>query len=186
MNESLGIDIEVKIQQKASKELPYSVFRKILDSVNTAVFNSEKNNLMLIQKEFPEFPEVAFDAANYRLNKYRYSAILIKELRPGSFIIGGVAAALAIWLLKLTLGETVKEAWLESQGHQKLKEFLLKIMDGKKRSLANDAVKLIQKNVSAKKLTVEYSLDESNKIYINVIIEIDQESFPPSDVNDLI
>ena len=50
----VGIDIEVQIHQKRHIELPYSVFRSIIDSVNAAVFDSEKKDLRAVQSEFPD------------------------------------------------------------------------------------------------------------------------------------
>jgi hypothetical protein len=125
MNHSLGIEIEVRLHQMRTQEIPYSVFRKILDSLNRAAFESEKKDLKAIRNEFPKLPDVAFDAASHRQKEYRYSAILIKELKPGSLIVAGVVAGVSIWILQQTLGETLKEAWLDSQGHQKLKKLLL-------------------------------------------------------------
>jgi len=147
MNHGLGIEIEVRLHQMEPEELPYAVFRKILDSLNNAVYASEIKELDAIQKELSNLPEVAFDAAKYRLKQYRYSAILIKELRPGSLVVAGCVAGVAIWVLQQTLGETLKEAWLYSQGHRRIKEILLKRMGGKRHSLATDAVKRIERAI---------------------------------------
>ncbi len=40
-----------------------------------------------------------------------------------------MAAGLAFWLLDKTLGETVSEAWKESDLHTQVKEFLLSRFD---------------------------------------------------------
>ncbi|MBF0258581.1 MAG: hypothetical protein HQK62_07050, partial [Desulfamplus sp.] len=186
MNQGLGIEIEVRLHQIGPEEIPYSVFRKILDSLNNAVFESEKKDLRAIRSEFPDLPDVAFDAASYRLKEYRYSSILIKELRPGSLIVAGVVAGVSIWVLQQTLGETLKEAWLESQDHKRLKEFLLKRMGSKIHSLATDAAKRIERAVlSEASIGCNYPgdpayLEEPSKIKIDVRIEINSKEYPPN------
>jgi hypothetical protein len=185
MNNSLGIEIEVWLHQLGQQAIPYSVFRKILDSLNKAVFESEKNDLKAIRKEFPKLPNVAFDAASHRLKEFRYSAIIIKELKPGSLIVAGVVAGVSIWILQQTLGETLKEAWLDSQGHQNLKNLLLKRMGTKRHLLATDAAKRIERAVPSV-TSIGYNgtvdakvLEEPSKIKIDVIIEINPKDFPP-------
>ncbi|HUU89129.1 MAG TPA: hypothetical protein VMX17_15450 [Candidatus Glassbacteria bacterium] len=189
MNHGLGIEIEVQLHQKGPEELPYAVFRKILDSLNNSVFESEKNELDAIQKEFPDLPDVAFDAAKYRLKQYRYSAILIKELRPGSLIVAGCAAGVAIWVLQQTLGETLKEAWIDGQWHQKIKNILLKRMGDKRYSLATDAAKRIERAIPSETsignngpVDVEL-LEKPSRIRIDVRIEINPKDYPPDRKN---
>ena len=185
MNHGLGIEIEVRLHHMGTKELPYAVFRKILDSLNTAVFESEKKELDLIPTLLPDLPNVAFDAAKHRLKQYRYSSILIKELRPGSLIVAGCVAGVAIWVLQQTLGETLKEAWLDSQWHHKIKEILLKRMGTKRHSLATDAAKRIERAIPSE-TSIGYNgpvdvelLEEPSKIIIDVRIKINPKDYPP-------
>jgi len=147
MSRGLGIEIEVRLHQMGPEQIPYSVFRQITDAVNSAVYESEKKDLRAIQNEFPDLPNVAFDAAMFRLRKHRNSSVLINELRPGSLIVAASVAGLSIWVLQQTLGETLKEAWLESQGHEKLKKFLLKRMGSKRHELATKTAQRIERVV---------------------------------------
>ncbi|GAB4261992.1 hypothetical protein [Deferrisoma sp.] len=101
MSEGLGIEIVLRLHQMGPEEIPYSVFRKIVDALNKSVYESENKELSIIQDEFPDLPSVAFDAARYRLRQYRYDSILIKDLRPGSLVIAGAVAGVAIWVLPL-------------------------------------------------------------------------------------
>jgi len=185
MNNGLGIEIRLRLLKRGPQEIPYSVFRKILDSLNTAVFESEKKDLKEIRNEFPKLPNVAFDAASHRLKEYRYSAILIKKLKPGSMIVAGVVAGVSIWILQQTLGETLKEAWLDSEGHQKLKKLLLQRMGSKRHLLATDAAKRIERAVPSEAF-IGYqgpddaeSLQEPSKINIDIRIKINSKNFPP-------
>ncbi len=185
MSQGLGIEIEVRLHQMGTEQIPYSVFRQITDAVNSAVFESEKKDLRAIQNEFPDLPNVAFDAAMYRLQKHRNSSVLINELRPGSLIVAVSVAGLCIWVLQQTLGETLKMAWLESQGHEELKEFLLKRMSSKRHELATKTAKRIARVVPSE-ISVEHNgFDDANplhhpsKIKIDVRIEICSKDYPP-------
>ena len=185
MSEGLGIEIILRLHQIGPKEIPYSVFRKILDALNKAVYESENKELDTIQAEFRELPSVAFDAARYRLRQYRYDAILIKDLRPGSLIVAGAVAGVAIWVLQQTLGETLKEAWLASEWHQRIKSLLLRRMGQKRHSLATDAVRRIERAVPSE-THVSYDgpvdatvSEEPSRIIIDVRIEIRTQDYPP-------
>lgn len=185
MSRALGLDIEIRLRQMGPEEIPYTVFRKILDSLNRSAFESEKKELKEIRKQFPEFPSVAFDAANYRMNDHRSSAIIIKELKPGSLIVAVSVAGIAIWVLQQTLGETLKESWKQSKSHEKLKAFLLKRMGEKRHTLATDIAKRIEAAVTSE-TSIGYNgpgdanyLDEPSKITIDVRIEISHKDYPP-------
>lgn len=185
MSRGLGIEIEVRLHQMGPEQIPYSVFRQITDAVNSTVFESEKKDLRDIQKEFPDLPNVAFDAAMYRLGKHRNSSILINELRPGSLIVAASVAGLSIWVLQQTLGETLKEAWLESKGHENLKKFLLKRMGNKRHELATKTAKRIERAVPSETSIGHNgpgdanSLQKPSKIKIDVRIEICSKDYPP-------
>jgi len=185
MSEGLGIEVVLRLHQMGQEEIPYSVFRKIVDALNKAVYESENKELDTIQAEFPQLPDVAFDAARYRLRKYRYDAILIKDLRPGSLVIAGAVAGVAIWVLQQTLGETLKEAWLDSEWHRRIKSLLLRRVSQKRHSLATDASRRIERAVPSE-TNIGYNgpvdatvSEEPSRITIDVRIEIRAKDYPP-------
>ena len=187
MTSSLGVEIEVRFHQNSESKIPYFIFRKILDAINKSVFESEWRELDEIQFEFLEIPPVVFDAARYRIKNYRYSAILIRELKPGSLVVTGVVAGLAIWILQQTLGETLKEAWKESSWHKKIKRFLLQNIESKKLFLSHDITKRIRQAVPSEVYIedIYYESKEANKIIINVVILINPKDYPP-DRNEIL
>ncbi len=185
MNQGLGIEIVLRLHQMGPKEIPYSVFRKILDALNKAVYDSESRELAEIQDRFPDLPAVAFDAARYRLRSYRYDAILIRDLSPGSLIVAGAVAGVAIWVLKQTLGETLKEAWRDSQWHEKIKSFLTQHIGQKRHLLTTDAARRIERAVQSE-TDIGYNgpidtetLEEQSQITIDVRIDMRTKEFPP-------
>ena len=185
MSRGLGIEIEICLHQTGTEKIPYAVFRQITDAVNSVAYESEKRDLRAMQMEFPDLPNVAFDAAMHRLRKHRSSSVLINELRPGSLIVVASVAGLCIWVLQQTLGETLKEAWLESHGHERLKKFLLKRMGGKRHELATKTAQRIARKVPSE-TSISHngpvdanSLEESSKIRIDVKIEICSKNYPP-------
>ena len=185
MSEGLGIEIVLRLHQMGPEEIPYSVFRKIVDALNRAVYESENMELATIQAEFPDLPSVAFDAARYRLRQYRYDSILIKDLRPGSLVIAGAVAGVAIWVLQQTLGETLKEAWLDSEWHQRIKSLLLRRMSHKIYSLATDAARRIERSVPSE-TNISYDgpvnarvSEAPSRITIDVKIEVSTKDYPP-------
>lgn len=111
-----------------------------------AIFELELSELEFLKQEFKEIPEYIYDAAILRLYRKSGSAFLVKEAQSGSIILGGIAAGLAIWLLNQTIGETVKEAWLESESHTRLKNLLLKRFGGKKKALGEQVEKKLNEN----------------------------------------
>ncbi len=185
MSEGLGIEIVLRLHQMGTRIIPYSLFRKIVDALNKAVYESENEELAIIQAEFPDLPNVAFDAARYRLRQYRYDSILIKDLRQGSLVVVGAVAGVAIWVLQETLGETMKEAWLDSEWHQRIKSLLLRRMSHKRHSLSADAARRIERAVPSETNIgydgpVDARVSEApSRITIDVRIEVSTKDHPP-------
>jgi hypothetical protein len=56
-------------------------------------------------------------------------AYYVKRIEKGSILIEGALTAIGLWLLKTTIGESVKEAWKQSEMHSNLVEYLTKSKD---------------------------------------------------------
>ncbi|MBA3596226.1 MAG: hypothetical protein H0W40_02455 [Methylibium sp.] len=54
----------------------------------------------------------------------RDRALIIEYGGRGSLLLFGAAAGFAYWVVDKTLGETFKQAWVESEAHSRLKDFL--------------------------------------------------------------
>lgn len=48
----------------------------------------------------------------------------MKRIEKGSIFIEGALTAIGLWLLKTTIGESVKEAWKQCEMHSSLVEYL--------------------------------------------------------------
>jgi hypothetical protein len=53
-------------------------------------------------------------------------AIQIERAAKGSLLVGGLIAAVSLWILEKTLGKTLEEAWGESEMHTRLKKALVR------------------------------------------------------------
>ena len=83
---------------------------------------------------------MVFDATELRLQNNKSKTLHLNSASKGSLILAGLAFGLSVWILNQTLGETVKEAWTESERHEKLKSFL-------KSNLCSRS-EIIKKNIS--------------------------------------
>lgn len=186
MEESLGIHIELMLWNRRPTGYPHDVLAKTLSAVNSAVFASELVDLRAIRQEFPELPEVVFDAAFHRMRSYRGSALRIQAASSGSLLIAGAVAGVTIFVLKQTLGETIKDAWEESQMHERLKSFLLRRMGGKTHQIATGSAKRIEKTVRTE-VIIEYDgpLDSErpskpHRIRLRVEFSEEDKDYPPA------
>jgi hypothetical protein len=118
----------------------------IIALTQQAAFEMELADMKTLRKEFGEIPPYIYDAASMRLWLRSGNSFLIKEVHSGSIILGGIAVGLAIWLLEKTLGETLKEAWVESDTHSRLKQFLLTRLDGKRSGLGKAVHGKLERN----------------------------------------
>jgi len=97
----------------------------IINMVEETVFQTEYTDLIAALEELPEIPSVVRDAAIVRIDRYQGRSLQIEDATSGSIILIGAVAGLAYWILDKTLGETFKEAWVETPLHRKLKDFFL-------------------------------------------------------------
>jgi hypothetical protein len=118
--------------------------------VNDAFYRSELKDLHDIRDGFSDVPAVALDAAEQRMRESRKDAILLQGLKKGSLEIAVIGAGLAVWFLKQTLGETVKEAWLDSGLHERIKAFLLRRRTDKYHAIAEDSERRLTRKLGTK------------------------------------
>ena len=181
MSLRLGINLEVNLNSVRG-DIPLDEFSRVLKAVNDSAFESELRDLTAVEVEFPELPQVALDASAHRIRQYRKSAITITSARTGSIILVVAVGALSYYVLQQTLGETLKEAWHESESHQRIKSFLLKRRGDKARQLADDVLRRVRK-VTGRDTTLERDLVERSTqpstIRLRAMIERPEE-IPPS------
>lgn len=119
-------DIEINLDISADS-LDSNLISESLVIVEKILFDSELRDLQALASEFREdIPKVAAEAAKYRIQKLRGHALKLTNVSAGSIVLGGLVGGLAVWVLSATLGETLKQTWLESNLHKRIKDFLLK------------------------------------------------------------
>lgn len=131
-------NICVKIHIEFKDHVTSDFLVNTVTSIDRAIFKQEKLLLKTLRKEFSDLPTVFFDAAEFRLQNNKGKALQIKSAEEGSIILIGMAFGLSYWILKQTLGETVKEAWLESDSHKKLKKYLKADLISKSKNIENE------------------------------------------------
>lgn len=123
---------------------------QILKAVEKAVFSVELQELRGVRSAFPMLSVVALDAAEFRLSQVRGRAMAYSNAKEGSIVLIGAIGGLSYFILDKTLGQTISEAWAESDANKKLKDFLKKRLS----LLAIKTAKEISKEVSKKGLSV--------------------------------
>lgn len=67
---------------------------------------------------------VVMDAVRMRVREARRRSVAVTGIGAGSLVVTAVVAATGAWILKNTLGESVKAAWLSSEVHEDLVNWL--------------------------------------------------------------
>ena len=96
----------------------------VVTAIEQAAYRVELQELEEIVENIPELPSVAIDAARHRIQEQKGHTLRIVNAEPGSIVVYGVVTALSLWILNNTLGETLKEAWKNSDFHHRLRDFL--------------------------------------------------------------
>lgn len=177
---SLDIRINAAIQYPDT-EIPAFILTIVLNHIEASIHETEIKDLLDITSNFlfekpiqiDEIPGLFVDALAYNHERRKGKCLLIKRMEGGSFIIEGVVAGLAIYILKETLGETLKEAWKESKLHEKIKDFLLTSIGRRSEYIKNHCEDRIKSDNELPRLTVDSSIDaekhEAPQININVV-----------------
>jgi hypothetical protein len=186
-------DSEFRIPIKLKFENPDTAASNlsfVLEHINQAIFDVELKELGTLSEAFPELPPIALDAARYRIQRYENKAFLIEEASSGCIVLGGAAALLALWLLQITLGETIKEAWKEDEWNKKLKTFLAQNFQQKLKMLA-ERIENLRPTIRpsfgirrAHQFQLDVTVDFSpQKAGISIHVHSRLEDLPPTKLN---
>ncbi len=130
-------DIGIHVRFSGRQSFPSALISDVLDIIDDAIFQTQKRDLEYAKNNI-ELPELSLDAALHRIDNYHGVNFLLKGSNRGSLIITGIVAGLAFWVLKNTLGETLKEAWKDTDMHRRLKDLLLWRMKGKSKEVKEE------------------------------------------------
>jgi hypothetical protein len=129
-------DLNIEVTVEAPGGVPASVVVDVLDAVNRALRREAERELEGLRFAGMITP-AHFEAAATRLRATQPNALILRDARTGSVILGGAVAGLAIWLLNQTLGESLTEAWKKSDSHRKIVEWLTRHWSRDSTSAAN-------------------------------------------------
>ena len=184
--DKISLNLTTKLKFAKHNGIPAGIAIDTIKIINDSYFRSELNDLFELKKEFPEIPQIVIDATETRIRRERNSAILVKGVEKGSVEIVVVGTGLLIWVLQQTLGETMKEAWLDSKLHEKIKNFLLGRRSKKNRKIKEDTKKRLRYKLHAE-VNVGYSESNENaEIHCEIWFNSHGERLFPETPDELI
>jgi hypothetical protein len=116
--------IEIRISYEDSDYFPAKAVAETIGHIDAIVLEQEGRELETLARDLEGIPPLALDATRHRLSLRSGEGVLFYSASQGSIVLCGVVAGL-YWILQQTLGETLKDAWIESDLHKKLKRLLL-------------------------------------------------------------
>lgn len=159
--DNASLNLTTKLKFVKHNQIPAGIAIEAIKIINDSHFKSEIQDLFELKKEFPEIPQIVIDAAETRMRRERNSAVLVKGIEKGSVEIVVVGTGLLIWILQQTLGETMKEAWLDSKYHKKIKDFLLGRRSEKNRKIREETKRALRYKLRTE-VQIGYSDDLKN------------------------
>lgn len=161
--------IELHLRFAVRSALPAGLLARVIDYVERSVFSVEESELAAIMAEFEELTPLAEDATRYRLDSYKGRSVLVHSARDGSIVLLATVAGISVWVLQQTLGETLKEAWLESESHERLKRLLLRRVWSKATTVA-DVLSVGPEEVGADVELQASVVEEEDKHVVVVVV----------------
>ena len=140
-------EIPIRIMMRGDAFVSARNMVNIIYFANQAAADVELQELDIIRRELKDLydiPDYIYDSVELNLQKKSGSTLLIQKANTGSVILEGVAIGLTIWLLNITIGTTIREAWKESDMHKRLKEILLKQLGEKKQVIGGNIQKRLE------------------------------------------
>lgn len=127
------MSIEVRLKFDGTETFPAGAVSRVVEYVETSFFQTESELITESRDQIQEVTssteelEYGFgvvDRLEAELENYRGDALVFEWASSGSLILAGAAAGIAVWLLKNTVGESIREAWINSPTHKRLVDLL--------------------------------------------------------------
>jgi hypothetical protein len=172
----------IRLLFKNGNAFPQGLVTDTIRFINRLNYRLEERTLEEIRREFPDIPQVAVDAALFRLARYEDSAVLVEAAKPGSFEIVVAASALAYWLLDRTVGESLKDAWKTSNLNNRVRGFLLRGQREKSESIASSLSRLnrpyLDRRVRERRVEITTTVSTDGREVVVTIIDQERENLP--------
>jgi hypothetical protein len=173
-------DIGIEIRYEGREGFPADVLVATIERIEAVVRDQESRQLETLARDLEDLPSVAVDATRQRLRAHEGESVIFYSASQGSIVLLGAIAGLSAWLLEKTLGETLTDAWLETDLHKRLKRLLLAGSSYKAEGIALGIEKQNTITLSnQKKVTLHASVDSDGGSIISVRARLHAESLPP-------
>lgn len=126
---------------------------QVFDSIENALYDSDRVDVEMFFKKYAEslnIPSIYRDAALQRIREYRHNRLRLTDAKSGSIELYAYVIAGAYFVLNMTLKETIKEGYKQTDFHKNLANFIKDGIDSKALYIAEK----IRKSFSKKKRDV--------------------------------
>ncbi|MFL6236247.1 MAG: hypothetical protein ACJ76N_24155 [Thermoanaerobaculia bacterium] len=173
-------NIGIEIRYEGREGFPADAVVATIERVEAVVREQESRQLETLARDLEDLPSVAVDAARQRLRVHEGESVIFYSASEGSIVLLAAVAGLSAWLLEKTLGETLTDAWLETDLHKKLKRLLLA---GSRYKAEGIALGIEKQNTitlsNQKKVELHASMDSDGGSIIYVRARLHAGSLPP-------
>ena len=118
MGSKYDIEIRIKICDPSNR-IDSKYIIDALNIVETALYRSDIEDIEMACSKLG-LSEIILDASKERLRRFRHHRLRIYNVNTGSIYIYGLVMATAYFILKNTVGESIKVAYKDSNMHKKL------------------------------------------------------------------
>lgn len=170
-------DTTIKITFHTDDGVPANILFDAISNITTTLRQIEEQQLVEFLAELSQLESTTIDAIKYRFNTTkRNEGLQIRYGEKGSLVLVGAVSAVSLWIVDKTLGETIKDAWKESEAHEKLKSILTKNKSRNEKIIAEKT----RKNL--KHLGASVSNIEEGKIEVDIPKEFIRAIPTPSEI----
>ncbi len=113
-------DIVIRLHLADHDAVTGKALVQALDSLETALYSSDREDVLELSAEL-RLPAVARDAALERLRNYRNLRLQFYDARQGSLTLFAIVTGVTLFVLDKTIGESVGEAFKDTDTHRKLR-----------------------------------------------------------------
>lgn len=176
-------------------EMPFSIELRI-ESIDegpafsvVSVLNAIDSHLMSLERReleealdlvSEEFGDDIRRRCLRELESFHGRTFSVEKASNGSLLLGGLAIGLAYWILQNTLGETVKEAWKESELNARIKGLLLRRLNGKVEELSQTLPTAIAEHEAGSPAAPDITAEIGQDRIVVLIVERPPSPRPPS------
>lgn len=165
-------DIRIVLRFSSEYKIPADLVAIIIKCVDEAMKESEEADFNAITREVPQIPSEILQSIEQDFANNKFKGMYLESAENGSIIVEGIVVAAASWVLLNTIGESFKDAWKESELHQKIKDVLLSKQETKVDELIQRIKAQLDEAIAAEAEGVRYlfgqsKVDQQHRIILN-------------------